>query len=62
MQICFEGSLWLQWLQKLSNMALNPLESVGTMPNKFYTFNYLGKGILKFPWGCTGSRSPPTGP
>ena len=42
-QKCLKGSRWLQWLQKLFTMALNPLETVGTVPNKLYTFNYLGK-------------------
>ncbi len=33
----------LNRLQMFPNLALNPLESVGTMPSEFYTLNYLIK-------------------
>ena len=52
----------LHRLQKCPNLALNPLESMGTMPSEFYTLNYPYKGVLRAPWGCTGSRSAPTWP
>ena len=38
----------LHRLQKFSNLALNLLESVGTMPSEFYTINYLIKLSLRF--------------
>ncbi len=37
----------LHRLQKFPNLALNPMESLETMPSKFYALNYLIKLNLR---------------